>query len=262
MSIAPAGGPASLPVPVDDYWPTHLDLPCEDGKPVNNILELPQSMLLTDAVTPILRELHPDGHFCLGQDLGIYWRRLDVPPYAQAVAPDWFYVPDVPPLKGDKPRRSFVMWDEEAAPFVVLEYASGNGSEERDRTPNVGKFWIYERQIRPAYYGIFSYDSGRIEMYKYAGRRFELQSPNERGRYPIPEMGLELGVWTGRFAEMELPWMRWYYPDGTLLPTGSERAAEATRERDEATRERDEAVRLADVRAAKLRELGIDPDTL
>ena len=75
--------------------PGHLDLPSEDGTFVQNNREHPQSILLTDAILPLMRERHPDGRFLIGQDMGIYWRWTD-PPLDGVKAPDWYYVPDVP----------------------------------------------------------------------------------------------------------------------------------------------------------------------
>jgi Uma2 family endonuclease len=48
-----------------------------------------------------------------------------------------------------------VLWQEYIAPLIVLEFVSGNGSEERDKTPWTGKFWIYEQVIRPPFYAIY-----------------------------------------------------------------------------------------------------------
>ena len=48
-----------------------------------------------------------------------------------------------------------MLWHELIALLIVLEFVSGDGSEERDRTPWMGKFWIYEQVIRPAFYGIY-----------------------------------------------------------------------------------------------------------
>jgi Uma2 family endonuclease len=220
--------------------PDHTQLPDSDGAVVQNFQELPQSMLLADAIRPVLQKLHPDGHFCIGQDCGIYWRVTD-PPLRGCVAPDWFYVPDVPPDLAGEPRRSYVLWQELIAPVIVLEYVSGDGSEERDRTPLEGKFWIYERRVRPDYYGIYEVDPGRIEMYRLTGGLFEPMVPNERGHFFIPKLGIELGLWQGIYFGLDLPWMRWYGADGVLLPTGDERA---------------------DRYAERLRELGVDPNTV
>lgn len=220
--------------------PDHTQLPESDGAIVQNFQEHPQSILLTDAIRPVLDKLHPDGQYCIGQDSGIYWQFTD-PPLRGCVAPDWFYVPGVPPTLDGQLRRSYVMWQELRAPLVVLEIVSGDGTEERDRTPDEGKYWIYEHRIRPGYYGIYEVDPGRIEMHRLTGGHFEIMSPNERGHFPIVEMGAELGIWQGSYLGANLPWMRWYDANGVLLPTGHERAE-----------------RLA----ARLRQLGEDPDTV
>jgi Putative restriction endonuclease len=136
-------------------------------------------------------------------------------------------------------RRSYVLWQEMVSPLLMLEYASDSGAEERDATPMRGKFWVYERRIRPPYYGIFLPDQSALEMYRLVEDRFERMQPNSHGRYSIATLGVELGVWHGKYAEYELDWMRWWNAQGNLLPTGDEKAA-----------------RLAQ----KLKSLGIDPD--
>src|SRR5262249_31738081 len=83
--------------PPDAPPPDHTQLPCEDGSFVNNFQEHPQSNLLTECLTPRLEELHPDGLYCIGCDSGIYWRHTE-PPLDGCKAPDWFYVPGVPPM--------------------------------------------------------------------------------------------------------------------------------------------------------------------
>lgn len=52
--------------------PDYTQLPDSDGEFSQNILEHPQSVLLTDSIKPILDKLHPDGQYCIGQDSGIY----------------------------------------------------------------------------------------------------------------------------------------------------------------------------------------------
>jgi Uma2 family endonuclease len=279
--------------PLSTRLPDHTQLPESDGTFVKNFQEHPQSMLLTDALQPILEQLHPDGQYCVGQDSGIYWRIAEPPeaPERGAEAPDWFYVPNVPPLRNGEYRRSYVMWQELIAPLIVLEFASGNGSEERDRTPYKGKFWIYEQVIHPVYYGIYEVKLGRIELYELVRGRYELVSPNEHGHFPIEPLGITLGIWQGRFMDMTLPWMRWYDDsEGILLPISKELAeferhrAELANQRaelaeeqiqqerqrveilaqraeqaeQEAQQERQKATALAE----RLRSLGIDPDAL
>ena len=160
-------------------------------------------------------------------------------------------------------RRSYVLWKEYVAPLIVLEFVSGNGAEERDRTlppeagqaeeQKVGKFWVYEQAIRVPYYGIYEVKKAAVEMYHLEDNRYQRMSVNERGRYPIPQLGVELGIWQGEYDEMNLPWLRWWDSEGNLLLIGEERARE---ERLRAEEEKQRADRLA----AKLREMGINPD--
>ena len=145
-----------IPTEVIRPFPDHTQLPESDGTFVKNFQEHPQSIILTDSITPVLQRIHPDGQYAIGQDSGIYWRETD-PPEQGAVCLDWFYIPNVPPLLDRQYSRSYVIWREHIAPFIALELASGDGAEERDRTPlsrtsegkktKPGKFWVYEQFI-------------------------------------------------------------------------------------------------------------------
>lgn len=227
-----------LPPELREYvWPDHTQLPATDGSFVKNFQEHPQSMLLTSAIEPVLQQHHTDGMYCIGQDSGIYWNIEAVQgdtPVRGAEAPDWFYVPDVPPLLHGQVRRSYVLWKELLPPFIVIEFASGNGDEERDTTPYTGKFWIYERFIRPAFYAIYLVNPGTIELYHLVDGRYHLVAANEREHYPIPPLGVELGIWHGSYQHMSLPWLRWWDAHGCLLPTAEERAAHAQQEKETA----------------------------
>ena len=187
-----------------------------------------------------------------------------------AEAPDWFYVPNVPPTLDGKYRRSYVMWQEFVAPLIVLEFVSGNGSEERNRTPLLrtdkqetkpGKFWVYENAIRPAFYGIYEVSKASVEVYSLIQNRYELVAANDRGHYPIPQLGVELGIWQGSYQNMELPWLRWWDSQGNLLLSGAERAdreqQRADREQQRADRAEDELEQLR----AQLRSVGIEPQS-
>lgn len=237
---------STVPAP-NSTLPNHTQLPESDGSFVKNFQEHPQSILLTDSIEPVLQERHPNGRYCIGQDCGIYWR-MTKPPERGAEAPDWFYVPNVPPTLDGQVRRSYVLWQELIPPFIVLEFASGNGAEERDKTPlfreegeiqKPGKFWIYEQVIRPAFYGIYEVNRASIELYHLIEGQYQLMTTNERGHYAIAPLGVELGIWQGQYQNVELPWLRWWDDQGNLLLTGRERSQ-----------------RLA----AQLRAAGIEPE--
>jgi len=246
MVIAQSHPPLTLP--------DHTQLPESDGTFVKNFQEHPQSLLLTSSIRPVLDQLHPDKQYCIGQDSGIYWRLTD-PPEHGAEAPDWFYVPNVPPTVDGKGRRSYVLWKEIIAPLIAIEFVSGDGSEERDATSpfvgegaKAGKFWVYEQAIRIPFYAIYEVEKASIEVYELIANHYQKLEPNERGHYSIPPLGVELGIWQGYEANQNLPWLRWWDSTGNLLLSGDERA--------------EQEKQRADLLAAKLRELGIDPESL
>lgn len=138
-------------------------------------------------------------------------------------------------------RRSYVFWREGVAPLLILEYISGSGAEERDRTPQEGKFWIYENRIRASYYGIFDPNNSVLEMYGFRDREYARLEPNEHGRFHLNLLDVNVGIWRGTFGGYEAPWLRWWDAQGNLLLSGAERADRYT---------------------AKLRELGVDPESL
>jgi Uma2 family endonuclease len=266
MSIAEL--PASL-------LPTHLDLPHTDDKPVENTHQPLQSSLLSSSLVPHLDCLHPDGRYYIGADCGIYWSHKKEPLEGCKV-PDWYYVPNVPRKLNGLMRRSFVMWQESAVPLIVIEYISGNGSEEYDDTPEKGKFWVYEQKIRADYYAIFDPFRKTLEVFHMVRGKYRKAKPNADGRFRIPEMQLDFGILEGEYQGYRANWLRAWDLNSVLLPTEGEnfilqkKLTEKERERAE---QREQAVlqerqraeqerQRAEAFAAHLRELGIDPDKL
>ncbi|NET58407.1 MAG: Uma2 family endonuclease [Symploca sp. SIO2E6] len=260
-------------------FPDHTQLPESDGTFVfaeravgKNFHEHPQSVILTDSIEPVLQELHPDNHYAIGQDCGIYWRETD-PPEKGAEAPDWFYVPGVPPRLDGKFRRSYVLWREYVTPLIALEFASGNGTQERDKTPlqlvkgkvqKPGKFWVYEQIIHIPYYGIFIVDTGELEIYHWEDGTYQQLTTNERGHYRINRMNVELGVWRGTYlGQPEQAWLRWWDLQGNLLLTGKERALVAEAQTEQERQKRQQlAAQLKSLTPEQLKKLGIDPELL
>ena len=240
----------------------HTQLPDSDGTFVKNFQEHPQSLILTDSIGQILQQRHPDGQYAIGQDCGIYWRETE-PAEQGAEAPDWFYVPNVPPNIDGQIRRSYVLWREHIAPLIALEFASGNGDEERDRTPlsrtdegvvtKPGKFWVYERVMRIPYYGIYQVNNGRLEVYRLIDGYYQLLELNQRGHFSIAPLGVELGLWQGSYQNQTMLWLRWWDEEGNLLLIGDERA-ELERLRGEQQRERAEQERLRAESAEQARQ--------
>jgi hypothetical protein len=179
-------------------------------------------------------------------------------------------------------RRSLVMWKELVRPYLLIEYVGGDGSEERDRTPGKGKFWIYENAIGAGYYVIFDSWQRTLEVFVHDGDGYQPVAPNEAGRFPIEGPNLELGIWVGTYRNMTAPWLRVWDPvSGKMVCLPDERleiaiaklkkqrstltattaALASIPDQTDNTRRlmtagREQLARLA----AKFRELGIDPD--
>ncbi len=156
-------------------------------------------------------------------------------------------------------RRSYVKWREVISPLIVVEFVSGNGDEEKDRTPYQGKFWIYENAIHPLYYVIYyGFEQGRIEFYRWEAGQYRSVSANAQQRYPLAELQVELGTWPGYYLNASLPWLRWWDTSGNLLPTSEERAKEASLRADQAKQQAASGRQRVEELLALLRSHGID----
>lgn len=261
---------------------THRDLPDTDGRPVDNDFQITQAMLLTSSIQPFMEAAYPNGDFFIGADVGIYWKWTD-PPLDGCKSPDWYFVPGCRPDEPGTYRRSFVIWDEGVAPLIVIEFVSGDGSEEHDDTPGSGKFWVYRRGIRAFYYAIHDPIKKTLEVYQLDGVEYRELAPSEDGLYRLPRFGFALGHWNGKVDRHTLTWLRFFSTEGQMIPSERERRelveqqaeqerqrAEAERQRAEAERQRAEAERqqaeLAraelDQLRAKLQAKGINPNSL
>ncbi len=186
-------------------------------------------------------------------------------------APDWLYVPRVNPLAEGTIRRSYTPNLEGDRVAVVMEFLSDEeGGELSVRsTPPYGKLYFYEQILQvPTYVTYDPYESQLAVRWLQEGQYVE-RSPNAEGRFYIPELDLWLGLWHGERLGHQIDWLRWWDGAGNLLLWSAEQAeqerqrAEEERQRAEEERRRaEEERRRADALAAKLRELGVDPDQI
>ncbi|MDB9514836.1 Uma2 family endonuclease [Kamptonema animale CS-326] len=177
-------------------------------------------------------------------------------------APDWFYVPQVHPLAAGVIRRSYTPNTDGANVAIVMEFLSeADGGELSIRsTPPYGKLHFYEQILHVPTYVTYDPYEVNLEVRYLQDGRYVLHPANAQGRVWIPQLELELGIWSGQRLGQTMNWLRWWDNSGNLLLWSSEQAEQerqrAEQERQRAEQEHQRAERLA----AKLRELGIDPD--
>jgi Uma2 family endonuclease len=212
-----------------------------------------QSNLLTETFLPPDHDIR---RIMTAGDMNLYY---DVRHTSYYKRPDWFAVLDVPGLYMDgEPRLSYVVWQENAVPFIVVELLSpGTENEDLGRTmPKPGrpptKWEVYEQILGIPYYAVFSRYTNKFQAFRLTGARYhEMVLPGNR--LWLPEIRLGLGLWHGRYSILDHKWLRWYDADDKWIPTLAERAE---KEQQRADQERCQKERLI----AQLRELGIEPD--
>jgi len=233
--------------------PTQQDLPYDDGEPMETQRHKVQMELLIDAVEVWL-EGRDDGY--VGGNMFVYFSLAQIK-NQDFKGPDFFAVLGVP--KGE--RLSWVCWEEGKTPDVVIELLSGStASIDKGK-----KKAIYQNQLHvPEYFWHDPFNPQDWAGFQLQAGTYKPILPDDRGRLVSQVLQLALVQWLGTYKGIETTWLRWTTLEGDLLPTAEERErqrAEAERQRAEAERQRAEAERQrADQLAAKLRELGIDPD--
>ncbi len=267
---------AVAPLPFDHDEPDESVLVTEDDEPLDSILTEKQERLLTEPLYSSWGGPPPaeDGAarpFVAFANVGLF-SSMGEPP----VVPDVMLSLDVtvPEDLSQKKNRSYFLWRYGKPPEAVIEIVSNRkGAELGERRRR------YQR-LHVEHYIV--YDPLK-ELGDATLRAFELRA----GKYVALErpwfeiLGLGLTEWEGTFEGIAGRWLRWHTPDGQLVPTGAETAeneraraeneraraenerARAENERARAENERaraDTAEALALRMAARLRELGIDPD--
>lgn len=265
--------------------PDEDELPYSDGAPMDSQQHGLQIELLRDALQLYCSD-RPD--VFIGGDMAVYYSLEQADEVIDNGATGAFRAPDFFVALGAKShrlRKSWLTWKEGKAPNVIIELLS----ESTANTDKTEKKLIYQDLMRVPEYFLYAPNSTDLVGYILRNGEYAKIKP-EHERLPSKQLKLTLVVWYGSWASYEATWLRWAMPDGTLLPTGEERAAEAearaeqakakaaeaqakaaeaqakTAEAQAETRqtrqELDRERRRAEALAAKLRGLGINPDDI
>lgn len=145
--------------------------------------------------------------------------------------PDFFVVLDTNP----KPRKSWVLWAEQGKyPNLIVEILSDSTADvDRDL-----KKKLYQETFRTPEYFWFDPETLEFQGFRLMGGQYESIAPNEQGWLWSGQLDLFLGVHDRK--------LRYFTADGQLLLDPKELAIQEQQR--------------ADLLAAKLRALGVDPD--
>jgi Uma2 family endonuclease len=226
--------------------------------PVENIQQPRLAAALTDALGAA-GQIKPE--MLIGSNFGLV---TTVNKKIVVKAPDWFYVPQVQPVAAGVIRRSYTPHLEGEAVAVVMEFLSETDCGELSvrSTPPYGKLYFYEHILQVPTYVTYDPYEVNLEVRHWENGKYIVQKADENGRFWIPELELFLGILSGERLEQNMNWLRWWDQTGNLLLWSSEQA-QLERERAETERQRAETERQrAEKLAAKLRELGVDPEQL
>ena len=135
-------------------------------------------------------------------------------------------------------------------PFLAVELLSpgteaedlGQTIREVEQPPT--KWQVYEQILRIPYYGMYDRYANQFRLFQLVGVRYQ-EMPLAEQRFWFEELGLGLGVWSGRYQMAEGQWLRWYDAEGQWLPTpaeqGEQERQQAEQERQRAEQERQRA---------------------
>lgn len=169
--------------------------------------------------------------------------------------PDFFVVLDI---DGSYPRQGWVVWDENGRyPDVIVELLS----ESTQAVDKGAKKQLYERVFHTRDYFIFDpFDINSLQGWHLdSSQKYQPLEPDNRGWLWCESLGFYLGTWQGCIDRETAVWLRFYDRTGNLVLLPDETATyKAEQERQRADNEHQRAERLA----AKLRELGENPDIL
>jgi Uma2 family endonuclease len=226
--------------------PRGEDLPSSDGMPMESQKHVQQMM---DLIQSLRLGLGRDDVF-IGGNMFLSFSQLQSR-RNDFRGPDVFVVVGVDPHE----RRSWVVWEEDGrAPDVVIELLSPS-TEAEDRGP---KMEVYARSLRVPEYYLFDPVEGRLEAYARdaESRRYARRQPSAAHRFQSWATQLELGVAPDIVSDgIRGPWLRWFRPDGSLVPTAVELAAQERARADQERARADQQRERADGLAAALARL-------
>jgi len=248
------------------------DLIFDDGEPMESNRHRIAMNVLIESINHHFRERND---YFAGGNMFIYYSKKQVKNY-DFRGPDFFVVLDV---EYNPDRQGWVVWDENGRyPDIIVELMSPSTAK-IDKTI---KKDIYGRTFRTSDYFIFDpFESDSLQGWHLnLDNGYQELQVNEKGWLWSQKLQLWLGIWEGEINNVNTQWLRFYDSNENLvlLPyeaaqkqadiekqraeTAQQRAETAEQRAETAEQRAETAEQKAARLAAKLRELGQDPDTI
>ena len=241
--------------------PTMYDLPSEEvGEPgLPDQFHSLQAELLEQTFQP---RTYSSEQVFSAMDLNIYYDENNTRRYKR---PDWFGVVGVPRLYENRNlRMSYVIWQEQVNPFLVVELLSPStqaqdlGETEADIDGKPTKWQVYEEFLQIPYYVVYNREQDYFRAFHLANNRYqELELTNNQ--LWLEELGIGLRLWQGTHKRIERLWLRFYDASGDLIPTSTEWERQ---EKEQAQKEKEQAQKSLQELRDRLQAMGLDPDNL
>jgi Uma2 family endonuclease len=214
--------------PETDLW--------SDEPPLESDLHLQQIILLLTCLDWLWQERND--YYASG-NLSIYYNEQQLKK-KDFCGPDFFVVLDTE----KRPRKSWVVWGEGGKyPNVIIEILS----ESTAKIDRNDKKILYQNTFRTPDYFWFDPNSLEFQGFTLMGGQYQPLAPNEKGYLWSEQLGLYLGIFDRK--------LRYFRPDGELVPTPQESALQEKLAKEEAQKQ-------AAILAEKLKELGINPNEI
>jgi Uma2 family endonuclease len=228
--------------------PSSEELPDSDDTPIDDELQYYIPHLLRETLAMAWANRF---NWFFARRMGIYYD-----PNEPAIVPDGFLSLGVERFYDENLRRSYVLWEEEKVPTLVLEVVSetyrNEYSAKKDDYADMGVLYyvIYNshRRRKP-----------RLEVHKLIDDVYYLQDGNPVW---LPEVGLGIGIERGTYQGITREWLYWYNEQGQRLLTPEEQAQQAQEQAQQAQEQAQQAQERANRLAEQLKALGIDPDSI
>jgi Uma2 family endonuclease len=221
--------------PPTDLW--------SDEPPLESDLHLQQITILIGCLERLWQERN---NYYASGNLTIYYNEEQLKK-RDFCGPDFFVVLDTE----KRPRKSWVVWGEQGKyPNVIVEILS-------DSTANIDrnkKKILYQNTFRTPNYFWFDPESLELQGFRLIAGQYQAIPANKNGYLWSEQLELYLGIFERK--------LRYFTPTGELVLTAAEAELQEREAKEQAILEKEQAILEKERLAQKLRELGIDPETI